>query len=631
MSNQERKCFSKDHEESPSFYCAECKIYMCNNCKELHSKLFKCHKEYNLDEDIDQIFNGYCKEKNHLDKLEYYCKTHNKLCCSACIAKIKKKDKGQHTNCEVYVIEDIKDNKKDILQKNITYLEDLSKNIETSIKELKEMFKKINESKDALKLKIQGTFTKIKDQINEREDELLLEVDKLYEETYVSDNVIRDLDKLPNRIKSSLDKGQTISKDWEKENKLNSLIYECINIENNLDYINKVNQMMKKSKNEMNTHIKFFPEEKMDISQFLSKIVKFGKIYKDNELNESDEYEIMIKSNDKEEKNHILFELNKISYEKYNQYFSKEIKYEEDEIVLTIFLEGKDSNSLNSMFEIFDKSKLNNNGKIKFSMRKENNKLLLDFKINFKDVNNGLLKYLYNLYYNTIEISIILKSNLDLNKVLKMSGYDFFVSLFPSMLSAKFKGLKELLKTLLQKRKKIRIQKNYVKNELENIDDNELMDLKNMKKNNDDEINDYISETYLNKIIVMIFFISIFNKSKINYLPEEMLNLILEDKRRTKEDLNVDLKKIIKNGKHLITFLSGLLKDIFNYIKLDKCLITILFMKHKFGLTLDINSIGLLNLANELIEMEIKEEKKEQEGEEKQEDMLIQENELQEK
>ena len=33
----------------------------------------------------------------------------------------------------------------------------------------------------------------------------------------------------------------------------------------------------------MNTHIKFFPEEKMDISQFLSKIVKFGKIYKDNE------------------------------------------------------------------------------------------------------------------------------------------------------------------------------------------------------------------------------------------------------------------------------------------------------------------------------------------------------------
>ena len=135
MSNQEKKCFSKDHEESPSFYCAECEIYMCNNCKELHSKLFKYHKEYNL-------------EKNHLDKLEYYCKTHNKLCCSACIAKIKKKDKGQHTNCEVYVIEDIKDNKKDILQKNITYLEDLSKNIETSIKELKERCFKIKNSRN---------------------------------------------------------------------------------------------------------------------------------------------------------------------------------------------------------------------------------------------------------------------------------------------------------------------------------------------------------------------------------------------------------------------------------------------------------------------------------------------------
>ena len=212
-----------------------------------------------------------------------------------------------------------------------------------------------------------------------------------------------------------------------------------------------------------------------------------------------------------------------------------------------------------------------------------------------------------------------------------MSGYDFFVSLFPTMLSAKFKGLKELLKTLIQKSKKIRIQKNDVENELENTNDNELMDLKNMKKNNDDEINDHISETYLNRIILMIFFISIFNKSKINYLPEEILNLMLIANGQTKEDLNVDLKKIIKNGKHLITFLSRHLKDIFNYIKLDKCLITILFMKHKFGLTLDINSIGLLNLDNELIEMEIQEEKKEQEGEEKQEDMLIQENELQDK
>jgi len=375
MSIQEKKCFSKDHEETPSFYCMECEIYMCKNCKDLHSKLFKYHKEYSLDKDINLIFNGYCKEKNHLDKLEYYCKTHNKLCCSACIAKIKRNDKGQHTDCEVYVIEDIKDSKKGILQKNIKYLEDLSKNIQTSIKELKVLFGKINESKEALKVKIQETFTKIRTQINEREDELLLEVDQLYEETYVSDNVIRDLDNLPNRIKSSLDKGQIISKDWEKENKLNSLIHGCINIEDNLDYINKVYQIMKKSKNEMKTNIKFFPEEKIDINKFLDKIVKFGKIYKDNELNEIDEHNIMIKSFDKEEKNHIFLELNKISYEKYNQYFSKEIKYEEDETVFTIFLEGKDSNSLNSMYEIFDKSNLNKlSDKIKFSMRKEKNK-----------------------------------------------------------------------------------------------------------------------------------------------------------------------------------------------------------------------------------------------------------------
>ena len=94
MTIKEKKCFSKDHEESPSFYCIECEIYMCKNFKDLHSKLFKYHKEYNLDKDINLIFNGLWKEKNHLDKLEYFCKTHNKLCCSACIPKIKRNDKG---------------------------------------------------------------------------------------------------------------------------------------------------------------------------------------------------------------------------------------------------------------------------------------------------------------------------------------------------------------------------------------------------------------------------------------------------------------------------------------------------------------------------------------------------------
>ena len=66
---------------------------------------------YKLDKNLKDIFTGFCKEEGHSDKLEYFCKNHNQLCCSSCIVKIKKKGKGQHTDCDVYIIEDIKADK----------------------------------------------------------------------------------------------------------------------------------------------------------------------------------------------------------------------------------------------------------------------------------------------------------------------------------------------------------------------------------------------------------------------------------------------------------------------------------------------------------------------------------------
>ena len=113
MENPERKCFSKDHDKNIAIcYCPECKIYMCKKCENLHSQLFKYHQEYNLNEEINELFNGFCHENNHLDKLEYYCRTHNKLCCSGCIVKLKSKDKGQHTDCDICFVKDIKEEKK---------------------------------------------------------------------------------------------------------------------------------------------------------------------------------------------------------------------------------------------------------------------------------------------------------------------------------------------------------------------------------------------------------------------------------------------------------------------------------------------------------------------------------------
>ena len=111
-------------------FCQECNIYMCNKCDKVHFGLCQNHPKYNLDEDINEIFTGYCKKPNHNDELEIFCKNHNELCCSSCITKIKGKKYGQHGNCEFCFIENIKEEKKDKLKKNIKYLENLSNNID---------------------------------------------------------------------------------------------------------------------------------------------------------------------------------------------------------------------------------------------------------------------------------------------------------------------------------------------------------------------------------------------------------------------------------------------------------------------------------------------------------------------
>ena len=82
---------------------------------------------------------------------------------------------------------------------------------------------KINENKESLKLKIQKIFTKLRNALNDREDELLIEVDKQLDNLFLDENLIKEIEKLPNKIKSSLEKGKIIDKNW-KEKELDSVI-----------------------------------------------------------------------------------------------------------------------------------------------------------------------------------------------------------------------------------------------------------------------------------------------------------------------------------------------------------------------------------------------------------------------
>jgi len=283
MDDKKKKCSFIEHKEIDAInYCAECKRYMCNKCSNYHKGFLENHLLYKIDKDIEDIFTGFCKEENHIEKLEYLCKTHNKLCCVACLCKIKDEIYGQHKDCDVCKINDIKDEKKNKLGENIKFLEELSINLQNTIKELKILLGNVNKNKEELKLKIQNIFTKIRNILNNREDELLLEVDKKFNKLYCNEEIIKQSENLPNKIKISLEKGKIINNEWNNNNKLNSLINDCINIENNIKDINNINEIIKNINLNKNIKIKFVPEEENNYGDLLESIKIFGKICYDN-------------------------------------------------------------------------------------------------------------------------------------------------------------------------------------------------------------------------------------------------------------------------------------------------------------------------------------------------------------
>ena len=176
-----KKCSSKNHSDiDAKYYCPQCKIYICRKCENLHSVLFQSHNIYNLDKNKEDIFSEYCKEVGHFEKLLYFCKSHNQLCCVKCISKIKGEGNGQHSECEINLLKDVKDVIKNKLNENMKYLEDISKNIIPTINELKKLLDKINKNKENIKKKIQKIFTRIRNALNDREDYLLDKIDEIY-------------------------------------------------------------------------------------------------------------------------------------------------------------------------------------------------------------------------------------------------------------------------------------------------------------------------------------------------------------------------------------------------------------------------------------------------------------------
>ena len=580
MDKNNKNCYNKDHSNIEAiYYCIECKIYICNKCENFHSKLLPNHHKITLDKNIPELFTGFCKEENHLDKLEYYCITHNKLCCSACIVKLKRKDKGQHSDCEICLIEDIKEKKENTLKENLINLEKLSQDMDKLIKEIKNVFDKINKDKEELKLNIQKIFTKIRNSINDREDEILLKVDELFDNIYMKESEMNEIDKYPKKIKSLIKEGQGTINQWKDSDKneneigLSSIINNCINIENNLININNMDKSLKRCKNEMNSNIKFNPTEEDDIDKFISFINKFGKIYKENnnkiinkdnnkieqKSDERNYFSVDIKSATKEPKN-FMVELNNFNKEEYNNYFPNNIDYKDNEIVFSFHLYAKNK-CIEEIYKNKDYFEAFVKGFSPFNLliRKRENKLILDFKIinEHKDTLSFIKIYEYFCYKN--KISMGFKSDLIFDKIEEIELEGFYTLLTSFVLSFNIS--------------------------LDNIDNS----FKSLQQKKDDKKN--------KKYINLVEFLMLNKKTKLNMdiSKDKIINLLKESNsfENSKKSFN-EYKELLKS--FITNYIYQGFFQKFNLAKnlnFDKILIVLLFGKFKSGLALQINSKGI--------------------------------------
>jgi len=278
-----KKCSLKEHKEIDSlYYCQSCNIYMCRTCENYHSKLFDNHNSCNLNSNPDEKI-IICTEKNHSELLKFFCKNHNQLCCASCICKIKNQEYGQHSNCDVTTIEEIKENKENKIKDNLSILKNLSNKLNSTIEKFKNISQKINENKEHQKIKVQKIFTKIRDAINQREEELFLEIDKKFEEIFFKDNIIHKSEKLEKNLRTIFERKEIRENGEELNNKYNiiSSIKYYISIGNLIQEINTFKEIVRKYEYLNNFDIVYILEEEEDNKMYM-KIKNFGKIYYNN-------------------------------------------------------------------------------------------------------------------------------------------------------------------------------------------------------------------------------------------------------------------------------------------------------------------------------------------------------------
>ena len=93
----------------------------------------------------------------------------------------------------------------------------------------------------------------------------------------MNEKFIKDSEKLPNKIKILLNNCRNIENEWNNDNKkINSIIINCVNIEQTIEQINILNEKINKHEDSKEIDLKFIYED--ELNKIKESIQKFGLI-----------------------------------------------------------------------------------------------------------------------------------------------------------------------------------------------------------------------------------------------------------------------------------------------------------------------------------------------------------------
>ncbi|KAL3884089.1 hypothetical protein ACJMK2_030311 [Sinanodonta woodiana] len=201
-------CTSENMSEPAVQFCVECKEAFCETCLKFHRKLnaTKDHKTININEISNNLEtrlkngNGFGCPKHAIKEIEFFCKSHDMVCCATCLFNDHRECKLVHdlTNNTESLLRDV--NTQEILRK-LKAIEDSLKEFMAQKKaDISDLSVKVNELED----QIQQIRRNINEKLDEMEKAVKMEGNRLYKEGMIQhQDDIQQCQSLMNAVRNS--------------------------------------------------------------------------------------------------------------------------------------------------------------------------------------------------------------------------------------------------------------------------------------------------------------------------------------------------------------------------------------------------------------------------------------------